>query len=157
MATVGTDCNRETLARTAQALRRATATALGQGSFLATALDDCRVDVDRFLSLREEQLNHGEVHSLVLRAELVLRTWQRLQTGSFRALASDRACATCERGTLIDVARAGRMTRFRGGEVEIPAGFIIPTCNFCCAESLDPITAAQLDDALASAYVWRKP
>ncbi|MDB4967837.1 MAG: hypothetical protein JWN44_3526 [Myxococcales bacterium] len=156
MAPIGAESNRETLERVARELRRATAAALTERSFLVTTLDDCRVDLDRSLSLGEEQTSPIEVHALLLRAELVLRTWRRLQTGSFRALTGERACSTCERGTLIDVARKGRMTRFRGGEVEIPADFVIPTCNFCRAESLDATTAAQLDDALLAAYVRRK-
>src|SRR5437763_5075735 len=130
------ETSRETLMRAAQELRRATAAALAEGSFLSTTLDDCRVDVDRALSLRPEQHNPVEMHALALRADLVLRTWRRLQTGSYRALAGERSCATCERGTVLDVARPGRMIHFRGVLVEIPAQIVIPTCNYCQVESL---------------------
>src|SRR4051812_35456137 len=105
MATVGTASDRDTLERAARELRTATAAALAEGSFLATTLDDCRVDVDRALMLHDDQQSPVELHALALRAQLVLRTWRRLQTGSYRALAGDRGCPTCERGTLVDVAR----------------------------------------------------
>ena len=95
-----TESSRETLTRAAQELRRATAAALAEGSFLSATLDDCRVDVDRALSLLPEQHNPVEMHALALRVELVLRTWRRLQTGSYRALPGERACFTCERGTV---------------------------------------------------------
>ena len=149
------ETSRDALSRAAQELRRACAAALAEGSFLSATLDDCRVDVDRALSLRSDQHNPVEMHALALRAELVLRTWRRLQTGSYRPLAGERACTTCERGTLVDVARPGRMIHFRGVLVEVPAHIVIPTCNYCQAESLGPETAAELDHALLSAYLLR--
>jgi hypothetical protein len=156
MSTSTIEASRETLSRAAQELRRATAAALAEGSFLSATLDDCRVDVDRALSLRPDQHNPIEMHALALRAELILRTWRRLQTGSYRAVAGEWPCSTCERGTLVDVARPGRMIHFRGVLVEVPAHIVIPTCNFCQAESLDPAAAAELDRALLSAYLLRQ-
>ncbi len=156
MPSTEAESSRQTLEHAAQELRHATADALAEGSFLAATLDDCRVDVDRALSLHSDQHNPTELHSLALRAELILRTWRRLQTGSYRAVGGERSCPTCERGALVDVARPGRTIAFRGERVEIPADFVIPTCNYCQAESLDPIAASRLDDILYSAYVWSK-
>jgi len=163
------------LARAADALRSATADAHASGSWFAPTLDDCRLDADRLLSLGSNA-PEASVHAVLVRADLALRTWNKLvavlrhhhpsspslpsevPTPSPGTVAAIRArkCPFCENGTLWPVAKSGRTAPFRGVRLEIPSDFAIPTCDKCDAEALDPETAARLDDLLLSAWTWRQ-
>jgi hypothetical protein len=164
------------LTRAAEALRTATADAHASGSWFAPTLDDCRLDADRLLSLGNNA-PESSVHAVLVRADLALRTWNKLvavlrhhhpsapsvlpsevPTPSPGTVAAIRArrCPFCESGTLWPVAKPGRTAPFRGVRLEIPATFAIPTCDHCGAEALDPETAARLDDVLLSAWTWRQ-
>lgn len=149
---------RARLRRAADELRAATAAALAQDAWLASMLDDCRVDAERLLGLDDASLCHASSEALFVRTELGLRTFDKL-AASRRATPSDPApapCPFCHAGTLAPTARAGRSAPFRGCWLTIPADFPIPTCDHCQAEALDDATAARLDDVLMSAWAWRR-
>jgi hypothetical protein len=137
-------------------LRAATAAALAAGSWFAPTLDDCRVDADRLLGLGRAA-SDAAVHAVLLRANLALRTWEKLSAVSRHALHNEpRRCPFCSHGTLRPLARAGRTAPFRGLRLPIPADFAIPTCDACDAEALDSDTARRLDEKLLSAWTWRQ-
>jgi len=140
---------RERLAHAAESLRLCCVEALRRGSWLTPTLDDCRVDAERLLELNASGV---AAEALLARAELVLRTWERLAA---RPGTIGRLCPSCHTDTMQAVARPGRTVPFRGVEVEIPESFIIPTCARCGAESLDPATATRLDELLWSAWSKR--
>ena len=132
-------------------LRDAAAVALAHRSWFAPTLDDCRVDIERLLTiLGPAELDGGALRSLIVRAELVLRTWGQIVD----TIASGRSCWHCPcGGTLVDVARPGRLVPFRGRQLEVPADFAIPTCDRCGAERLDAEGAARLDTLLLSSFM----
>jgi hypothetical protein len=132
-------------------LREAAGAAVERRSWFAPTLDDCRVDIERLSSVGDAgTLDPSTVRMLVLRAELVLRTWRQV----LETIKSGKSRWHCPcGGTLVDVARPGRVVPFRGREVELPAGFIIPTCDRCASERLDDETATNLDTLLLSSFM----
>jgi hypothetical protein len=146
----------ERLERAIAALREATAEALRLGSWFAPTLDDCRGDAERLLGLGT---SGPPAEAVLARAELVVRTWDKLKgmTGSGPKLATvvEPPCPQCRVGSLQPVARAGRKVPFRGVELAIPDDFVIPTCDHCGAEELDPASAARLDEHLWLAWSRR--
>ncbi len=146
------------LTRVVEDLRSATASSLAIGSWFAPTLDDCRLDAERLLGLGHAA-SETAVHAVLVRAELALRTWTKLAAmlrHHHGTTGLAQPCRLCGAGTLRPVARAGRTAPFRGICLEIPADFAIPTCDHCHAESLDPETAARLDEQLLSAWTWRQ-
>ena len=144
------------LEHAAAQLRSATAAALSAGSWFAPTLDDCRVDAARLLSLGRNA-PEAAVHAVLLRADLALRTWEKLASVTRHSLHNEpRRCPFCSHGTLRPIARAGRTAPYRGLRLAIPDDFAIPTCDRCDAESLDRDTAARLDEKLLSAWTWRQ-
>lgn len=141
------------LERLAVALRIAASIAVARGSWFAPTLDDCRVDVERLLSVGSAAVAGGEAHALIVRGELALRTWRRIVSVLGFAPKGAR-CGACG-GRLSDVACPGRVVPFRGLRVEVPADFAIPTCEDCGAESLDGKTADAFDAALLAALSLR--
>ena len=64
-----------------------------------------------------------------------------------------RKCKECGKGKIRPTARAGRSMPYRNMKaLEIPADFLIPTCDKCGAEWIDESTAEALDEALEKAY-----
>lgn len=148
---------RARLRQAADQLRAATAAALAQDAWLASMLDDCRVDAERLLGLDDASLALASSEALFVRTELGLRTFDKL-AATRRATPPEPApapCPFCHAGTLAPTTCAGRRAPFRGRWLAIPADFPIPTCDHCQAEALDDATAARLDDVLLSAWVWR--
>jgi hypothetical protein len=150
---------RARLRRAAAELRAATAAALAQDSWLASMLDDCRVDAERLLSLDDSTLFRASSEALFVRSELTLRTFSKLAANPHPSPPPPprppAPCPFCHAGTLEPLACAGRRAPFRGVSLAIPADFPIPTCNRCQAEALDDETAALLDEVLMSAWTWR--
>ncbi len=154
MATSDSDgeAERAQLALLAEQLRAAGIDAVAASSGLAPALDDCRVDVERLLAAPDG--DRFARHAIILRSTLALGAWRRVVAAKAGGDAS--RCPSCNKGTLVEVARAGRVVPFRGVDVELPHDLAIPTCDRCGAESLDAETAAQLDAILFSAYLGRR-
>ncbi len=145
---------RSRLRQVADELRTAEAAALARDAWLASMLDDCRVDAERLLACDDGCLQKAE--ALFVRTELALRTFAKLAARAPAATAPERRpCPFCRGGMLSPVACAGRSAPFRGVFVAIPADFPIPTCDRCQAEALDDETATRLDDVLMSAWAWR--
>jgi hypothetical protein len=130
-------------------LRLAAALALGEAPWLAPTLDECRLDIERALSCAVD----GEASALVVRADILLRTWRRVDAAT-RAVGSGRAHCDCG-GDLVPLARPGRTAPFAGHQLAVPDDFVIPTCARCGAEMLDPETASRLDAALFARYLAR--
>lgn len=64
-----------------------------------------------------------------------------------------RRCHECGIGTVRQVAKKGRVARFKNmPSLEIPATIKIPTCDKCGAEWLDAKTSARIDSALEEVY-----
>ena len=63
--------------------------------------------------------------------------------------AFDLSCPACNRGTLILVGRPGRVARLDGVDVDVPRDFLIPTCDHCGTDRLDPALTNELAAALA--------
>lgn len=147
---------RARLRRVAGELRTAEALALPRHAWLASMLDDCRVDAERLLACDDATLPQAE--ALFARTELALRMFSKLVVRS-STLAStspaEQPCPFCDGGTLSPVACAGRSAPFRGRWLTIPADFPIPTCDRCQSEALDDETAQRLDEVLISAWAWR--
>jgi hypothetical protein len=144
---------RARLRRVADELRAAEAAAMARDAWLASMLDDCRVDAERLLACDDGCLQQAE--ALFVRTELALRTFAKLAARPPAATPELKPCPFCRDGTLAPVACAGRSAPFRGVFLAIPADFPIPTCDRCQAEALDDETANRLDDVLMSAWAWR--
>jgi len=138
------------LQRIAGELRMAAGHALVDAPWFAPTLDECRLDIERILSLGTRD---DAAPSVILRGELALRSWRRIEAAT-RAFNGGRAQCDCG-GDLVAVARAGRVAPFAGHQLEVPADFAIPTCALCGAESLDPETAGRLDAELFARYLAR--
>jgi hypothetical protein len=67
--------------------------------------------------------------------------------------ALDTRCPACNQGTIILVGRPGRIARLDGADVEVPRDFLIPTCDHCGADRLDPALANELVAALAKSQL----
>lgn len=140
--------------RVADELRTAEAAALARHAWLASMLDDCRVDAERLLGCDDATLSQAE--ALFVRTELALRTFAKLDAQpATPPPPPEQPCPFCRQGTLSPIACAGRSAPFRGRWLAIPADFPIPTCDRCQAEALDDETAHRLDDVLMSAWAWR--
>jgi hypothetical protein len=63
-----------------------------------------------------------------------------------------RRCHECGTGEIRPVAKAGRRTRYKTMELEIPADVKIPTCNNCGTEGSDMATAKAIDAAMEKVY-----
>lgn len=63
-----------------------------------------------------------------------------------------RRCHECGVGQVRPLARAGRRTRYKTMELEIPKQVEIPTCDNCGAEWMDRQVVRAIDQALESAY-----
>jgi hypothetical protein len=63
-----------------------------------------------------------------------------------------RRCRECGGGKVVPLARAGRRTRYKTMELEIPQEVEIPTCDNCGAEWMDRQTARAIDQALERTY-----
>jgi len=150
MGRIATNEEQRRLRRIAGELRLAAAHALGEAPWFAPTLDECRLDIDRTLSVGDSD---DDAPSIILRGELALRTWRRIDAAT-RAFAGGRPCGDCG-GELISLARPGRIAPFAGHQLEVPADFAIPTCARCGAESLDPESAGRLDAALFARYLAR--
>jgi hypothetical protein len=61
-------------------------------------------------------------------------------------------CAQCGEGTIRSVASAGRREWYKTMKVEVPADFMIPTCDHCGEEWLSVRQSQALDGALETAY-----
>jgi hypothetical protein len=140
------------LRRIAGELRLAAGMALAETPWFAPTLDECRLDIDCLLSLGHDD-DDPQSASVLLRAELALRTWRRIEAAT-RAFSGARPHCDCG-GDLVAVTRPGRIAPFAGHQLEVPADFAIPTCERCGAESLDPETAQRLDAALFARYLAR--
>ena len=151
MAAGDGDRERAELTELAGRLRAASVDAISAGSPLAPALDDCRVDVERLLAA--PLADRRARHAIILRSTLTLDTWRRILAA--RA-GHARCCRSCGLGSLVERTRAGRVVRFRGVDIELPADLVIPTCERCGAESLDGDAAAMLDALVFSAWLARR-
>ena len=63
-----------------------------------------------------------------------------------------RRCRECGIGRIRPVAKAGRRTRYKAMQLEIPRTIEIPTCENCGAEWMDRQTAQAIDRSLEPAY-----
>lgn len=63
-----------------------------------------------------------------------------------------RRCHECGVGEIRPVAKAGRRSRYKTMELEIPADVKIPTCNNCGSEGVDLATAKAIDAAMEKVY-----
>ncbi|MCU1278559.1 MAG: hypothetical protein JWM53_2105 [bacterium] len=63
----------------------------------------------------------------------------------------DDSCTACRRGTLLLIGRPGRVLWRQGVAVHVPRDFLIPTCDHCGAEQLDPQREATLTEAAVHA------
>lgn len=131
-------------------LRLAAGLAIREAPWFAATVDECRLDIESALSLAAEDAGAS---ALILRAELAMRTWRRIEAAT-HAFGSGRPQCDCG-GDLIALARPGRTAPFAGHHLEVPDDFAIPTCARCGAESLDPETAGRLDAALFARYLAR--
>ena len=151
MAAGDGDRERAELAELGARLRAASVDAVAAGSPLAPALDDCRVDLERLMFAPQD--DPPARHAIILRSTLTLGAWRRIVA----ARAGDaRRCPSCARGSLVEQARAGRVVRFRGVDIELPADLAIATCDRCGAEALDADAAATLDALVFSAWLARR-
>jgi hypothetical protein len=132
-------------------LRAAAGDALAHESWFAPALDDCRVDIERSLSLVEpSELDAGIARTLGMRGEMMLRTWKQA-LATIQAGKSQWHCP-CG-GRLVDVARPGRAVPYRGQHVALPDDFVIPTCERCGSERLEGEAAKRFDALVMSAFM----
>jgi len=131
-------------------LRLAAAHALTEAPWFAATVDECRLDIESALAAAADD---ASTSALILRAELAMRTWRRIEATT-RAFGSGRPQCDCG-GELIALTRPGRTAPFAGHQLEVPDDFAIPTCARCGAESLDPETAGRLDAALFARYLAR--
>jgi hypothetical protein len=131
-------------------LRLAAGLSFSEAPWFAPTLDECRLDIESALTLATADADTG---ALILRAELSMRTWRRIEAAT-RAFGSGRVQCDCG-GELIALTRPGRTAPFAGHQLSVPDDFAIPTCARCGAESLDPETAGRLDAALFARYLAR--
>jgi len=61
-------------------------------------------------------------------------------------------CVECGEGTVLPLAKAGRLTRHRTMRLEVPSDLEIPTCDRCGTEWYDDTTARTVDEALEGIY-----
>jgi NMD protein affecting ribosome stability and mRNA decay len=66
-----------------------------------------------------------------------------------------RRCFQCGARAVRPVAKAGRMTKYRSMELEIPSTLEIPTCAECGSQWFDSKTDAALETALEALYQER--
>ena len=67
------------------------------------------------------------------------------------AMSHEITCGQCHQGTLVLVGRPGRVVQLDGVVVAVPRDFLIPTCDQCGAETIDPAREAALAAAIATA------
>src|SRR5216117_4018364 len=67
------------------------------------------------------------------------------------AMSLEITCGQCHQGTLVLVGRPGRVVQLDGVVVAVPRDFLIPTCDQCGAETIDPAREAALAAAIATA------
>jgi hypothetical protein len=130
-------------------LRMAAGLALSDAPWFAATVDECRLDIENALSLAIDDAAAG---ALIVRAELAMRTWRRIE--AVMHFGPARPQCDCG-GELVAVTRPGRTAPFAGQEIAVPDDFAIPTCARCGAESLDAETAGRLDAALFARYLAR--
>src|SRR3954462_14042483 len=66
---------------------------------------------------------------------------------------ADTSCTKCNRGSLLLGGQSRRKIEVEGASVDVPRGFMIPTCDHCGAEQLDDEWKESLLGAIGNARV----